>query len=108
MKKSKLIKNKCEVEECNITDPNLLEFHHHIPRTAENTTNNNFNLCILCCIHHKMIDSGRLKIIGIFPSTNPPNGRTVAYELDGKKNIDIDQPYVEFKPKSYKIFKEKQ
>lgn len=104
MKKSKLIKNKCEVEECNITDPDLLELHHHIPRTAENTTNNNFNLCILCCIHHKMIDSGRLKIISIYPSTNPPNGRTLIYELDGKKNMDIDTPYVEFKNPSYKIY----
>lgn len=102
-RQDKLIKNKCEIESCNIIDPDLLELHHHIPRTDINTTNNNFNLCILCCNHHKMIDSGKLKIIGIFPSTKLPNKRTLVYELDGVKNVDIDQPYFEFKNKSYKI-----
>jgi hypothetical protein len=99
----KLIKNKCEIESCNITDSKLLELHHIIERTELNTTNNNFNLAILCCNHHKMIDDGKLKIIGVFPSTKLPNARTLVYELDGKKNIDIDVPYVEFKNKSFKI-----
>jgi hypothetical protein len=48
-----------------------------------------------------------LKIIGVYPSTQLPNGRTLVYELDGKKNIEgIDQPYVEFKNKSFKLFGE--
>jgi len=104
MKKSKLIKNQCEVESCNICDPNLLHFHHIIERTEVNTTNHDFNLAILCANCHNLVHSGRLKIIGIYPSTQLPNHRTLVYELDGKRNIDIDAPIVEFKPKSFKLF----
>lgn len=102
--KSKLIKNKCEIEGCEVTDKDALHFHHIIERTQINTTNNPFNLAILCAVHHELTHSGRLKIIGVYPSTCPPNGRTLVYELDGKKNIEgIDTPYVEFKNKSFKI-----
>lgn len=97
----KLIKNKCEIEGCSETDN--LHLHHIVERTEINTTNNIFNLCILCPTHHAYVHSGRLKIIGIYPSTTPPNGRTVIYELDGKKNIDIDVPFVIFSNRSYKI-----
>jgi hypothetical protein len=83
----------------------LLEFHHIIERTELNTSNNSYNLAILCSNCHGLLHSGRLRIIGVYPSTLPPNGRTLIYELDGKRNIDgIDKPYVEFKNKSYKIF----
>jgi hypothetical protein len=100
---SKLIKNKCEIEDCEISDPSLLELHHIVERTQLNTNNNNMNLAILCCNHHKYIDSGKLKIIGVYPSTNLPNGRTLVYVLDGKQNIDINEPYIEFRAKSFKI-----
>lgn len=103
MKKSKLIKNKCEIEGCLIDDADALHLHHIIERTKLNTTNNPFNLAILCAVHHELTHSGRLKIIGVYPSTQPPNGRTLVYEFDGKKNIDIELPYVEFKNKSFKI-----
>jgi len=100
----KLIKNKCEIEICNVTDPNLLELHHIIPRTDPNTTNNSNNLAILCSNCHKLLHCGRLKIIGVFPSTKLPNGRTLVYELDGIRNIEgIDEPLIQIKPKSYKI-----
>lgn len=105
MRKSKLIKNKCEIESCEICDSNLLHFHHIIERTEANTSNHEFNLCILCPTHHSMVHSGRLKIIGVFPSTKLPNKRTLVYELDGKRNIEgIDIPIINFKPKAYKIF----
>ncbi len=81
-----------------------LHFHHIIDRCLINTTNNSANLAILCANHHELVHSGKLKIIGVYPSTNPPNGRTLVYELDGIKNIDIDVPYVTFKNKSYKIY----
>jgi len=101
---SKLIKNRCEVESCGVTDPKLLELHHIIERTEVNTTNHDFNLAILCANCHAMTHTGRLKIIGVYPSTQLPNGRTLIYELDGKRNIEgIDKPYVEFKNKSFKI-----
>lgn len=105
MRKSKLIKNKCEIETCSVCDPNLLQLHHIIERTEINTTNNNFNLAILCANCHALTHCGRLKIIGAYPSTQLPNKRTLVYELDGKKNIEgIDKPYVEFKNKSYKVY----
>lgn len=98
----KLVLNKCEIEECNITE--CLHVHHIIERTKINTTNNIMNLCILCPNHHNFAHKGLLKIIGVFPSTRPPNNRTLVYELDGKRNIEgIDTPYIEFKNKSFKI-----
>jgi hypothetical protein len=109
MKKSKLIKSKCEVISCSVTDPNLLHLHHIIERTEINTNNNNFNLAILCANCHGLTHSGRLKIIGVFPSTQSPNNRTLIYELDGKRNIEgIDAPYIEFKNKSFKLYGEKE
>lgn len=102
-KKSKLIKNKCEIEFCQINDSRLLELHHIVERTKIATTNHNFNLAILCGTHHAMTHTNRLKIIGVFPSTKLPNGRTLVYELDGRRNIDIDLPYVNFSPKKFKI-----
>jgi hypothetical protein len=105
MGKSKLIKNKCEIETCNVSDQNLLELHHIIERTEVNTTNHDFNLAILCANCHAMTHTGRLKIIGVYPSTQLPNARTLIYELDGKRNIDgIDSPYIEFKNKSFKLW----
>lgn len=103
-RKTKLIKNKCEIETCTVTDPNLLQLHHIIERTEEHTNNDNFNLAILCANCHGLTHSGRLKIIGVFPSTQLPNARTLVYELDGKKNIEgIDEPYIKFKNKSFKL-----
>lgn len=103
MASKKLIKNRCEIEGCNITDPNALQLHHICERTEENTTNHPINLAIICSVHHDLTHSGRLKIIGVFPSTKPPNGRTLVYVLDGKKNVDINESYFEFKNKSFKI-----
>lgn len=106
MRKKKLVKNKCEIENCNVTDPNLLQLHHIIERTEINTTNHDFNLAILCANCHALTHSKRLKIIGVYPATIPPNGRILIYELDGKRNFpDINEPYVEFKNKTYKVGK---
>jgi hypothetical protein len=102
MSKKKLILDKCEIEGCNETQ--CLHLHHLIPRKDINTTNNSTNLVILCPNHHSFCHAGLLKIIGIYPSTRLPNGRTVVYELNGKRNIDIDEPLVNAKPKSFKIF----
>ena len=104
-KKRGLILDKCEIEGCEIRDG--LQLHHIIERTEENTTNHPLNLCILCGTHHNFVHLGKLKIIGIYPSTQLPNKRTVVYELDGIKNIDISEPFVKFENKSYKLFGEK-
>ncbi len=101
--KINLIKNKCEIEGCNVDAPEALHFHHIIERTEINTTNHPFNIAIICAVHHELTHSGKLKIIGVYPSTKLPNKRTLIYELDGVKNLDIDVPYVQFKNKSFKI-----
>lgn len=100
---SKLIKNKCEIEGCDINIPEALQLHHIIERTEINTTNNSYNLAIICANHHALVHCGKLKIIGVYPSTKLPNKRILIYELDGKKNLDIEIPYVNFKNKSFKI-----
>lgn len=101
---SKLIKNKCEIEGCDVDDKDALHFHHIIERTQVNTTNHSFNIAIICATHHELAHSGRLKIIGVFPSTKLPNHRTLIYELDGKKNMEgVTSPYIQFKNKSFKI-----
>ena len=101
--KNKIIKNKCEIATCNITDSNLLHLHHIIERTEVNTTNDHLNLALLCANCHTLVHTGKIKIIGVFPSTKLPNKRTLVYEVDGIKNLDIDKPYVEFKNKSFKV-----
>lgn len=103
MKYYKLIKNKCEIDGCNITDPKILHYHHIVERVEEQTSHDLFNICIICPNHHAMVHSGKLKIIGVYPATKPPNNRIVVYELDGVKNIDIDVPYFTPKNKSIKI-----
>ena len=83
---SKLIKNKFEIESCFVDDANALHFHHIIERTKVNTTNHPFNIAILCAVHHELVHSGRLKIIGVYPSPQLPIQRTLVYKLDCKKN----------------------
>ena len=102
MKASKLILNKCEIEECSETLN--LHKHHIIERTEINTNNNSMNLAILCPSCHAKVHSGDLKLIGIFPSTKLPNKRSLIYELNGIKNVDVDKPYLEFKNKSFKVY----
>lgn len=101
---AKLIKNKCEIFGCEVEDGAILELHHIIERTEEHCNNGNNNLAILCPNHHAMIHSGRLRVIGVYPSTKLPNKRILIYELDGIRNVDgIDRPYLEIKNKSYKL-----
>lgn len=101
MKSKKLILNKCEIDNCQETLN--LHKHHIIERTEINTTNDNYNIAILCPSCHSKVHSGNIKIIGIYPSTKLPNCRTLIYEINGLKNIDIDAPYIQFKNKSFKI-----
>jgi hypothetical protein len=102
MKKYKsLILNKCEIDDCNEIEN--LHVHHIINRTEENTNNHAYNLSILCPNHHSYVHSGTIKIIGIYPSTKLPNKRILIYELNGKKNLEVEVPYVNFKNKSFKI-----
>lgn len=41
-----LPKIKCEISECNITDPAALHYHHIIEQNEINTDNSIWNLCV--------------------------------------------------------------
>ncbi len=104
--KSKLPKVRCEIEGCNITNPKILEYHHIIEQTKVETSNDPWNLAILCPVHHALLHTGELQIIGPYPFTNDV-GRILIYQLNGKYNVEgITKPYVTPKVKGLKIRKE--
>jgi|688.fasta_scaffold1162286_1 hypothetical protein len=90
--KIKLIKQKCEIHNCNESNPKVLDFHHIIPQTELGCTDHPTNIAIICANCHRKIHLGILNIIGVIPSTELPNKRTLVYEIDGKRNIDIEIP----------------
>lgn len=101
--KKKLHKDFCEIEGCLMKDSAALEHHHIIERTEINTSNHIMNLCVLCSNHHSLLHAGRLKIIGVFPSTGK-SGRTLIYELDGKANVPgITESYFKYRPNQMKL-----
>lgn len=104
--RKKLIKNKCEI--CGNEDKETLHLHHIVERTDPNTSNHPMNLSIICSNCHNLVHSGLIKIIGVYPSTKPPNGRTLIYEQNGNKNLDVNDPYFISKPKSIKIIKKEE
>lgn len=77
-------------------DPKLLQHHHIIGRKEIGTSNSPWNLAVLCAHCHLKHHSGEIKILGVLPAANK-QGRILVYEIDGKKNIDVDEIY--FKPK---------
>lgn len=93
-------KNKCEI--CGYNNKSGLQVHHIIPRTDVNCTNDPFNLCVLCANCHNKVHRSDLNIIGVFPSTDP-SGVSLIYELNGEKNVDVEDPYFTPKPKVMKI-----
>jgi HNH endonuclease len=96
----KLIKNACEI--CGFSDASALHLHHIIERTDVNTSNHHRNLAIICSNCHHKVHANEIKIIGVFPSTKPPNGRTLVFEIDGCKNLDIENNRVQT-TKSWKL-----
>jgi len=97
----KLKKIECEI--CGTRDVETLHKHHIVERTELGTSNHPMNLAIVCANCHNKIHAGLIKIIGPYPSTQLPYGRTLVYEIDGKKNIDIDEPYFVHKPQQSKV-----
>ncbi len=92
-------KIQCEIQGCPIDDPAAIHYHHIIERIEVGTSNDDYNIACICASHHELIHSGRLKIIGVFPGTKPPNGKILVYELDGKSNFPgIDEAYFKRKP----------
>lgn len=104
--KKKRPKIKCEVETCEEYDKSVLHRHHICERTEFESTNDDFNIAILCANHHALVHAGKLKILGVLPGTKPPSGRILIYELNGICNVPgLNEEYFKNrrpKPKSMK------
>lgn len=101
--KPKLHKEYCEIEGC-CADPSTLEHHHIVERKTIGTSNDPLNLAVICANHHALTHSGRLRIIGVFPSSGR-NGRTLIYVLDNVCNVlgmETAEPYFKAKSKQMK------
>lgn len=94
-------KVRCEI--CGETNIAVLERHHIVPRTELNCTHDDFNIAILCGNCHTKHHAGMIKIIGVFPSTDP-SGVSLIYEENGQKNVDIEEPYYVPKLKKMKVY----
>ena len=98
----KLHKDFCEI--CKTTDKETIQWHHIIERTELNTTNDPYNISIICSNCHNLVHAGRIKIIGVYPSTNS-YGRKLIFEKDGVSNFPgITEPYYKPKPPQSKIY----
>lgn len=104
MKHSKLQKIRCEIEGCGVTQKAALHFHHIIERKILGTSNDPFNIGVLCANHHELTHDGNtLKIIGVYPSTGE-QGRTLIYELNGVSNVPgVTEAYFKPTPIAMKI-----
>lgn len=87
MNYKKLIKSNCEIFDCNINDKDLLHYHHIIPRSNFDCTNDSSNIAILCANHHELLHSNKLIILGVINSTRPPNKRTLVYKINDVCNM---------------------
>ena len=77
---SKLKKNECEI--CGYNNPAALNIHHIIPRCDPRSTNNNYNLSVVCHICHDLIHAGQITIIGVYDSTA---GRKLMWFKEGQE-----------------------
>lgn len=100
MGKKKNIKLSCEI--CKEENEKILDKHHICERIELNSNNHEMNLCVICknC-HGKIHLTKEIEIIGLFPSTEPPLGRTLVYKINGVSNFPgLEEPY--YKPENKK------
>jgi hypothetical protein len=106
MASKKLVPSICEI--CGNNNSKILHKHHIVERTDPNTSNHEMNLAIICPTCHSRVHAKQLMIIGIFPSTKPPYGRTVIYEEDGNSNLPgVKEPYYKSSATSMKVYYER-
>lgn len=101
-RKKRLVPVICEI--CKEDDKATLHKHHIVERTDPNTSNDDMNLAIVCSNCHNKIHHGNIEVIGVFPSTQLPYGRTLVYKVDGVCNIPgLEEPYYRPQAKSTRI-----
>lgn len=102
MKYSNLKKIHCEL--CGETNQATLHKHHIIPRTDPNTSNHPLNLLVVCGNCHQKVHDNQIIVVGIYPSTKLPYGRTVIFETNGTSNCpEISTPYFTNKKPSMEV-----
>lgn len=83
----------CEI--CKESNKSVLHFHHVIPRTDSNCTDDWKNVSVVCSNCHNKIHAKQIEIIDIFPSTQQPYNRTIVYVKDGVCNVPgIEERYI--------------
>jgi len=99
MKKPKKI--KCEI--CGLKQPKALHLHHLTERVEANCTNHPLNLLVACGSCHSLIHQKIIEVIGIWPSSNPTNGRIVVFKKEGRCNIpeleNVSPPHISQAPR---------
>lgn len=99
----RLVPEVCEI--CGETNKAVLHKHHIVERTDPNCTDDWGNVCIVCANCHSKIHDDQIKIVGVYPSTKLPYGRTLVHEIDGVSNCPgITEPYYVPKAKSSKVY----
>ena len=97
MRRKKRPKIVCEV--CGEENQSVLHRHHIVERTEIETTNDDFNIAIVCANCHAKIHTGELEIVGVFPGTRPPTGRILVYRINGICNVPGMEDAVPPRPK---------
>ncbi len=99
----KLHKEFCEIEDCDAA-PETLHHHHIIERTEIGTSNDPYNLAVLCANCHTLTHEGVIEIIGVYPSTSK-HGRMLIYKKGGVANVPgIEEPYYKYEPPQMKLY----
>jgi hypothetical protein len=96
----------CEV--CKMNEKSILHRHHITEKTEINSNNFHMNLLVLCPTCHAKIHNNLIKIIGIFPSTDPIMKRIAVFiDENGKCNVpgmENENPYYTPQNQSMKLF----
>lgn len=104
MRTKKRPKTECEI--CGEKDTKILHRHHIVEQTELHTDNSDYNLAIICPSCHSKIHTGTIVIVGVFPSTQPPLGRTLVFiNENGECNVPAlkdAKPYYTPKTKQMK------
>ena len=78
---------KVDCEICGEKNKATLHYHHIIPRTEDDCTDDWSNVCIICSNCHNKVHDYIIEIIGVFNSTKLPYKRTLVYKINGVCNV---------------------
>jgi 5-methylcytosine-specific restriction endonuclease McrA len=65
-----------------------LHWHHIIPRTDADCTDDWKNVAVLCSNCHNRVHDNEIKILGIYNSTKQPYNRFLEFSINGLSNME--------------------